>query len=98
MRVIRPIWVALGEGQRESPSMSGLAAGASLFIVRRSSRRSNPVTASPGSVNAPGPIQASVGEAFHELLLANLEQELSGKWICQDLVADHGFAAKHHRV
>jgi transposase len=45
-----------------------------------------------------GPIQPSVCEPFREVILAKLEQGLSGKRIWQDLVTEHGFPAQYHSV
>lgn len=59
---------------------------------------SNPATAPPGSMPMTGPVQPSTCEPFHEVILAKLEQGLSAKRIWQDLVAEHGFAARYHSV
>jgi transposase len=59
---------------------------------------SNPAGAPPGSMGVDGPVQSSACEPFREVILAKLEQGLSGKRIWQDLVADHDFAAKYHSV
>jgi transposase len=59
---------------------------------------SNPATAPPGSASSPGAIQPSVCESFRAVILAMLDQGLTAQRIHQDLVAEHGFAAKYHSV
>jgi transposase len=58
----------------------------------------DPAPALPGRSAPAGPIQPSTCEPFREVIQAKLEQGLSGKRIWQDLVAEHGFAAKYHSV
>jgi transposase len=50
----------------------------------------------PGIVTPPGP--ASACDPFRELIVAALERGLSAQRIYQDLVVEHGFTAKYHRV
>ena len=51
------------------------------------------------SKQAKAPIGSrSLCAAFHELILASLQQGLSAQRIYQDLVDDHGFAGQYHSV
>ena len=59
---------------------------------------SNPATAPSGSMGVPGPVQPSACEPYHEVILAKLERGLTAQRIWQDLVAEHGLAAKYHSV
>jgi len=53
----------------------------------------------PASEGSPSPpVQPSCCEPFREIILAKLEQGLSGQRIYQDLVREHGFAARYHSV
>jgi len=50
----------------------------------------------PPPTAAPGP--ASACEPFRDLIGAKLQQGLTAQRIYQDLVTEHGFAAKYHSV
>ncbi len=72
-----------------------------------SSKGANALTGSEPLENIPGtqpnfPAQAastrSECAAFHDLILAKIEQGLSSTRIYQDLVTEHGFSAKYHSV
>jgi transposase len=53
----------------------------------------------PASETPPRPpVQPSRCEPFREIILAKLQQGLSGQRIYQDLVGEHGFAARYHSV
>lgn len=60
-------------------------------------------TGSEASAGDPKPAKAPTGSrsscaAFHEVILAKLEQGLTAQRIFQDLVSEHGFAGKYHSV
>lgn len=64
-----------------------------------------PGSADPDTLTAPAsegspspPVQPSCCEPFREIILAKLQQGLSAQRIYQDLVGEHGFAARYHSV
>ncbi len=78
-----------------------------MLTGSESSKGANALTGSEPLENIPGtqpnfPAQAastrSECAAFHDLILAKIEQGLSSTRIYQDLVTEHGFSAKYHSV
>ncbi len=61
----------------------------------------NPARAPTGSVTpspSPPAAQCSVCEPYRAVILAKLDQGLTARRIWQDLVIEHGFAARYHSV
>lgn len=87
----------------DSPCITRLpgAPGQNLPGAPPGSGGAKPAGASPGSGALAGTgltQSASRCEPFRQVILDKLEQGLSGKRIWQDLVAEHGFAARYHSV